>query len=44
MNKVVSILLLFIASSALAAEKCDYKVQFDDTIPAKCLLHKIRES
>nr|EKV3535390.1 hypothetical protein [Acinetobacter baumannii] len=41
MSKIVSILLFFIASSALAAEKCDYKVQFDDTIPANVSFIKL---
>lgn len=44
MNKIILILLFFIASSALAADKCDYKIHFDDTIPANVSFIKLGKS
>ena len=41
MKKIVPILIFFITSSTLAAEKCNYKVKFDDTIPANVSFIKL---
>ena len=41
MSKVVLILLFFITNFALASEKCDYKIKFDDTIPANISFIKL---
>ena len=41
MNKITLILFFFIANTTLATEKCDYKDQVDDTIPANVSFLKL---
>ena len=44
MVKFILMILIFITNFALAAEKCDYKIQFDDTIPANLSFIKLGNS
>lgn len=41
MNKIILLICFFVAHTAVAADKCDYKIQFDDTIPANISLIKL---